>query len=141
MEKLVLYNVPLSPRYHTTPKSSIGFCRCSIWASTNNHFLLQPPPPPSFTTPSSPPPSFHHHRHHRFTTTTLASPPPPSPSPMATTHIRRPRPQPPRQVRTAPRHNGRRRVEAFSGATSPRATWQPNDERRRCRRSPSLFGE
>ena len=69
-EKLVLYNVPLSPRYHTTPKSSIGKSQCSIWASTNKHFLFQPPPPPSFTMLSSPPPSFHHH-HPRFTTTTV----------------------------------------------------------------------
>ena len=26
----MLYSVPVSPPYHTTPKSSIGFCRCSI---------------------------------------------------------------------------------------------------------------
>jgi len=42
--------------YHgLPPKSSIGICRCSIWASinmsTNNNLLLpQPPPPPPTTT-------------------------------------------------------------------------------------------
>ena len=66
----MLYNVPLSPHYHMTPKSSISKSQCSIWASTNNHFLLQPPPPPSFTTRLSPPPLFYHH-HPCFTTTTV----------------------------------------------------------------------
>ena len=72
------------------------------------------------------------HCHPRFTTTTIVSPPPPSsPLPMAATCIPRLRPQPPQQDHAVPRHNGRGRMGGVAGATSLRATWQPNDERRR----------
>ena len=65
------------------------------------------------------PPS--HHCYPHFTTTTI-------PSPMATTRICCPCPQLPQQAWPMSHHNRTRRVGAFAGATSPRVTWQPNNE-------------
>jgi len=54
------------------PKSSVGKCRHSIWASSTHQFFLPQPPPPSSMTPThcrilaivtSLPPSHHHHLH------------------------------------------------------------------------------
>jgi len=58
----------------STPKSSIGKCWCSIWASSTHQFVLpQPPPSPPSTMPihhyllstiTSLPPSHYRHHHH-----------------------------------------------------------------------------
>ena len=123
----MLYNVPVFPCYHTMPKLSVGFCRCLIWASTNNYFLLQPLPPPSFTMPT----------HHLITAILIS--PPLSPSPMATTHICRPCPQLPQQAWPVPHHNRTRRVGTFSGARLLRVTWQLNNKQQWCHCSLLLF--
>ena len=47
------------------PKSSVGVCQCSIWASSTNNTTL-PQPPPSYTTPTH----LAHHRHQRPPPTT-----------------------------------------------------------------------
>jgi hypothetical protein len=79
--------------------------------------------------------SSHHHQQ-------CSSPPPPFVTAhdglndvSTTTNGLRSRPQTPQQEVAAPRHQ-----RGVPGATSPRATWQPNDdERRQCRRSLLLF--
>ena len=118
------------PLATTTPKSNVGFCRRFVWASSNRSTLLQPPPPPSLTTPTASslplPPC--------FTTTIIVTVANgrhlhPSPTPTTTTE---------RTTSATAQRKGKAEGLGFAGATSLRATWQPNDERRHRRRS-SLF--
>jgi hypothetical protein len=66
----------------STPKSSVGVCRHSIWASSTNKQTLPQPPPPPLTTPtyhrrpatvtSSPPSRCHHYQRHPPPSTSVA---------------------------------------------------------------------
>ena len=110
-----------------TAKSIVGVCRRSIWAwsTTPNPALSQPP---SSTTPTQ--------RRHLVNVTSAhhhlqSSPAAPNdhstlqPSKNKTT-------SPLKNEATTPRHRMNERPPV---ATSPTATWQPDDERQRCRSS------
>ena len=58
--------LPISPCYHMTPKLSISFCRCSIWASTM-YFSSSSSTTTTTILHNAYPPS--HHCHPYFTTT------------------------------------------------------------------------
>jgi len=117
----------------TMPKSSIGICRRSIWASSTHQFLLPQPPPPSSTMPThrhilaivtSSPPSRRHHLH-RW--------PPPTTSIAQDQHSK--------DDVAMPRHQPDASTTAWGiqGAMSLAATWQAHDEWRQCHCSLLLF--
>ena len=115
--------LPQHTQCPATPKSIVGVCRRSIWAwsTTPNPTLSQPP---SSTTPTQP--------RHLITVTSTHHCLKSSPgtfndhSTLNTTRTRRERHVPLKNNATTPRHGMNKRPP---GATSPTATWQPDDER------------